>query len=215
MAARWSRATRRSRSRSRSTTDHLGALLLAPLNIAWMMQAWMLLGMTSYALGPAAPAGPTSSPSLLWILTATALAQVVGWCAEGVRRGRHGIAIFRVLVLVLAGWRRRRCWSTGNLSRVLDHSPTSRTARRLLDAAGRTTGSRGRSASLVIAAVGVAAVVVGAIPARWALHRPMREELRLESGRYPARPTARVRLRDDAADRPGGGVALGARCGAA
>ena len=26
------------------TTDHLGALLLAPLNIAWMVQAWVLLG---------------------------------------------------------------------------------------------------------------------------------------------------------------------------
>ena len=26
------------------TTDHLGALLLAPLNIAWMIQAWILLG---------------------------------------------------------------------------------------------------------------------------------------------------------------------------
>jgi hypothetical protein len=29
--------------------------------------------------------------------------------------------------------------------------------------------------------------VLGAAPARWALQRPMREELRLESGRYPAR----------------------------
>ncbi|MCW2813634.1 MAG: hypothetical protein JWN84_1089, partial [Nocardioides sp.] len=33
------------------TTDHLGALLLAPLNIAWMLQAWLLLGMTSYGVG--------------------------------------------------------------------------------------------------------------------------------------------------------------------
>ena len=35
-----------------TTTDHLGALLLAPLNIAWIAQAWTLLGATSYALGP-------------------------------------------------------------------------------------------------------------------------------------------------------------------
>ena len=31
-------------------TDHLGALLLAPLNIAWLLQAWLLLGATSYGL---------------------------------------------------------------------------------------------------------------------------------------------------------------------
>ncbi len=35
-----------------STTDHLGALLMAPLNIAWLLQAWTLLGATAYAVGP-------------------------------------------------------------------------------------------------------------------------------------------------------------------
>ncbi|HEX4471673.1 MAG TPA: hypothetical protein VH085_06875, partial [Nocardioides sp.] len=34
------------------TTDHLGALLLAPLNIAWMIQAWILLGSISYSVLP-------------------------------------------------------------------------------------------------------------------------------------------------------------------
>ena len=45
-----------------TTTDHLGALLLAPLNIAWIAQAWTLLGATSYALGPDG-SGPTRSRS--------------------------------------------------------------------------------------------------------------------------------------------------------
>ena len=40
------------------TTDHLGALVLAPLNIAWLLQAWTLLGAASYGGGAAAdPAG--------------------------------------------------------------------------------------------------------------------------------------------------------------
>ena len=82
------------------TTDHLGALLLAPLNIAWLAQAWTLLGVTAYALGP--PCWAYTLPVLLWVLTATALAQVVGWVAEGVRRGQHGIAIFRTVVALLA-----------------------------------------------------------------------------------------------------------------
>ena len=33
------------------TTDHLGALLLAPVNTAWLLQAWLLLGSAAYGLG--------------------------------------------------------------------------------------------------------------------------------------------------------------------
>jgi hypothetical protein len=71
-----------------TTTDHVGALLLAPLNIAWIAQSWALLGVTAYALG-SEDLLAYELPVLLWILSATALAQVVGWFAEGVRRG-HG-----------------------------------------------------------------------------------------------------------------------------
>ena len=35
-----------------ATTDHLGALLMAPLNIAWLLQAWSIIGMTAYGVGP-------------------------------------------------------------------------------------------------------------------------------------------------------------------
>ncbi len=117
-----------------TTTDHLGALLLAPLNIAWIIQAWMLLGMTSYALGPTRM-WAYEIPLLLWIAAATALAQLVGWFAEGVRRGRHGIAIFRVLVVVLAAGIGALV-VTGTLSRVLDHSPTARILVTVLDPQG-------------------------------------------------------------------------------
>ena len=106
-----------------STTDHLGALLLAPLNIAWVSQAWALLGITSYALGPERLL-LYIAPVLLWLLAATALAQVVGWIAEGVRRGPYGIAIFRTVSCC--------CWSsavgalvvTDRLTPLLDSSPT-------------------------------------------------------------------------------------------
>ena len=64
------------------TTDHLGALLLAPLNIAWLLQAWILLGSTAYR-----PRRPRSccrrrSVILLWLAAATAIAQVVAWTVE-------------------------------------------------------------------------------------------------------------------------------------
>ena len=54
------------------TTDHLGALLLAPLNIAWLLQAWILLGVTAYGVERrsllAAEIG-----MLIWIVAATAV----------------------------------------------------------------------------------------------------------------------------------------------
>jgi hypothetical protein len=168
-----------------TTTDHLGALLLAPLNIAWMVQAWALLGMTSYALGPR-QWWAYELPVLLWILAATAVAQVVGWLAEGVRRGRHGIAVFRVIVvlLVLVG---ATLVVTDRLTPLLDRSPTARLLGLALDgASGRWSSWATGVGALAVLAVGAA--VLGALPARWALHRPMREELRLEAGRHPARP---------------------------
>ena len=170
-----------------SLTEHLGALLLAPLNIAWLVQGWVLLGSASYALGPKGLV-VYELPLVLWLLVSTALAQIAGWAAEGVRRGRQGIAVFRLFVLaalsVLVA-----LVVTGRATSALDHSPTVSLMRLLLDAqAGRWQGwSVGVSVLLL---GGVAATVIGAVPARWALSRPMREELRLESGRQRVRAMA-------------------------
>ncbi len=168
-----------------TTTDHLGALLLAPLNIAWIFQAWALLGITAYALGPRVW-WAYEIPILLWILAATGIAQVVGWLAEGVRRGRNGIAAFRVVV-VLLGLAATALIVTDNLTPLLDRSPTGGILRLVLDAQASQWLSWGTGV-LALAVMGPAAAVLGALPARWALHRPMREELRLESGRFPVRP---------------------------
>ncbi len=171
-----------------TTADHFGALILAPLNIAWVAQTWALLGLTSYVLGPERMVA-YELPVVAWILAATALAQVVGWIAEGVRRGPHGIVLFRGVMLMLA-LGTATLVVTGRISAVLDHSPTGQVLVMALDGQGGRflpwgTGVLG----LLVIAVG--ATVLGAIPARWALERPMREELRLESGRHQARPMPR------------------------
>ncbi len=70
------------------TTDHLGALLMAPLNIAWLLQSWALLGMTAYAIGPRPSLLAAQVPVLLWLAAATATAQLFAWSVEWVRRGR-------------------------------------------------------------------------------------------------------------------------------
>lgn len=174
-----------------TTADHLGALLLAPVNIAWILQTWTLLGITAYALGPRMW-WAYEVPVLLWILSATALAQVVGWLAEGVRRGRHGTALFRraTLVLALAGI---ALVGTGRLGPLLDNSPTAYILDLVLDPQGGRWGHFALGTA-VIALLGAGSVALGAVPARWALHRPMREELRLESGRHPVRANPRSDL---------------------
>ncbi len=171
-----------------TTADHLGALLLAPLNIAWVLQTWALLGMTAYALGPRMW-WAYELPILLWVLSATAIAQVAGWLAEGVRRGPQGIALFRSLTVVLA-LGAVALVVTGRLGPLLDNSPTTQ----ILDLVFDTQSGRWGHFALgvaVIALLGIGSVALGAVPARWALLRPMREELRLESGRHPVRADAR------------------------
>ena len=121
-----------------ATTDHLGALLLAPLNIAWAVQAWTLLGITSYALGPDR-IWAYQVPVVLWVLAATAIAQVAGWLAEGVRRGPHGILLFRGLVALLA-LAAGLLVVSGHLAGFLDHSPTRGVLSSVLAGPGRPVG---------------------------------------------------------------------------
>jgi hypothetical protein len=175
-----------------SVTEHFGALLLAPLNIAWLIQAWTILAMTMYVAGPHGIV-PAVVPLLLWIAFSTALGQAVGWVFEGIRRGPHGILVARliagsamatVVALVLSH----------QLVPLLDRSPTVR----VFLAAVYGSGHVWTPWLQAVAWLGVLALVatlVGLAPARWALHRALREELRLESGHIEPRPNPRSDLR--------------------
>jgi hypothetical protein len=175
-----------------SVTEHFGALLLAPLNIAWLIQAWTVLAMTTYVLGPQALAA-AAVPLLLWIGLSTAIGQAIGWVFEGIRRGPRGILVARtiagaaiaaMIALVLSH----------RLVPLLDRSPTVRV---LLAAAYGTARDWVPWAESVatLAFLLVATVLVGLGPARWALHLPLREELRLESGHIEPRLNPRSDLR--------------------
>lgn len=175
-----------------SVTEHLGALMLAPLNIAWLLQAWTVIALTTYVLGPTAlPA--VAVPVLLWIAFATALGQAFGWVFEGIRRGAHGILVARLIAgasmaLVVALVLSHR------LVPLLDHSPTLR----IYLAAAYATGHQWVAwveAVAALLALLVVATLAGLVPARWALHRALREELRLESGHIEPRPNPRSDLR--------------------
>jgi hypothetical protein len=163
------------------TTDHLGALLLAPLNIAWLLQAWMLLGVTAYGLERdtllAAQIG-----MVLWIAAATAMGQVVAWSVEAVRRTAHGIAVIRLLGVAVA-LVAVTLQLTGRIGSTLDALQTRWLVVGFIDGFDlRWAASVG-----VELAILVVAVVLGAVPAHLAARHQPRDELKVESGSHPAR----------------------------
>lgn len=171
------------------TTDHLGALLLAPLNVAWLLQSWTLIGTVAYGLGAGSRLLPAVVGVLLWIALATALAQGVAWCVEGVRRLRHGIAAVRVAAVaaaLCAAWLQL----TDRVSPLLDSLPTR------WFVFGLVTGGHGRWAATVVVETGMllAAVVLGAIPAHVTARLAAREENDAESAVHAARPMPRSDL---------------------
>lgn len=164
------------------TTDHLGALLLAPLNISWLIQAWGLLGVTAYVFGPQDLLG-AHPVMLLWIALVTATAQVIAWSVEAARRRRHGVLAVRLVLVALIAvglW----VQLTGRLFDVLDRVPTV-----WFLAAGFEGGSwRWWQTILVELAILLVAVVAGAIPAQLAARRLPHDELRVESDTRMPRP---------------------------
>ena len=167
------------------TTDHLGALLMAPLNIAWIVQSWTLLGASAYVVGPTWTLPLAMVPVLLWLFAATALAQALAWGVEWLRRGRNGILVVRLLTIGL-GLALAFLIVTDELLPLLDSSPT------LAVTLGVLYGSTADllpwlQVVLGLLALGLVAVVAGALAAGAVVRRPARDELHEESSSRPAR----------------------------
>ena len=163
------------------TTDHLGALLLAPLNIAWLLQCWLLLGSSAYAVGSAGFL-PVVLGAFLWVLAATAIGQVISWSIEGLRRMVYGVAAVRLIAV--AGLTVAAVLQlTHRLGAVLDALPTRWLVLGLLPG----FGWRWLLTIAVLVVVFLVAVALGALPAHLTARLQPREELRVESGRYRAR----------------------------
>lgn len=162
-------------------TDHLGALVLAPLNAGWLIQAWALLGLAASA----APAGRTGQAQLIviaWLAATTTLGQAVGWAAERVRRGPHGVALVRLGTgaglagLAMAG-------AVPDWRPALVAGPARMTARRML------AGDTGTALETVgaLAGAGVVLLVAGGWLATATARRPPLEEARHETRRHRPR----------------------------
>jgi hypothetical protein len=168
------------------TTDHLGALLLAPLNIAWLLQSWTLLAATAYAVGPRPTLVAAQVPILCWLAAATATAQAMAWCVEWVRRGPHGRLLVWAGAVALAaagGY----LVATDQVARLLDHSPTIRVTLGVLQGAdGQWLPWLRVLAGLAV--ITTAGVLAGASVNGAVARRPTRDEARAESSVQPPRP---------------------------
>ena len=159
-------------------TEHLGALVLAPLNLGWLVQLWGLLALTALVVSPDRLLG-AHLVVLAWVLAATALGQAVGWAVEGVRRTPHGVVVVRItagtVLAILAALHLMDL-----LLPLVRALPTTW----LVDT---MQTPQWPVAVLVLLVVAVGGAVLGAHPARWALGQPPREELRVQSGVHEAR----------------------------
>ena len=162
-------------------SDHFGALVMAPLNIAWLLQFWLLLSVTTYVAGPV---GALSGPPLilLWAALATAVAQIVGWLMEALRRSPAGVLLTRT-VLVAGGLGVAGLVATDSAGAAFEPLPS-----RIVVEAALDPGPAWPLVLALLMVLTVAAVLAGVPAARLALRRPSRDEQRLDTGHHRARP---------------------------
>lgn len=161
-------------------TEFLVGLVLAPLNIAWLMEAWTLLASLSYGYGPHWQVAVVQVVTVAWIVAATVVGQMLAAVFEWIRRMRGGLIAVRTFGVALAGF---AGWlvGTGRLGHWMDHQPVTRW---LVNAQLQLTANHWTHLLLALAVLSgvsvVALAVGGRVGDRAARHQAV-DELRLES----------------------------------
>ena len=99
------------------------SLLLAPLNLAWIIQLVVLSGVTAILTGPTPLVLPALLATYSYIVLVTAIGQALAWLVEGLRqtrRGRHALWATAAAIFVAA----LLAAETVGPSQILDHAPT-------------------------------------------------------------------------------------------
>ncbi|GLY18624.1 hypothetical protein Kisp01_56380 [Kineosporia sp. NBRC 101677] len=173
--------------------EHLGALLLAPLNVAWMLPTLTLVAVSAWGFGAApGPAAAVLLAGLAWVLTVTVVAQAAGWLVELARTTRGGTmlvrAVFAAAIVALAA-----LLLTGRMADVLDAAPTRHLLVRAVQA-GSGDLVAGVQLLLFLAAVTMTGLVLGRRCCEAVMLAPERDRTRLESRTVRPRPAARTAL---------------------
>ncbi|MEP6649177.1 MAG: hypothetical protein ABJA74_04590, partial [Lapillicoccus sp.] len=174
------------------TIDHLAGLVLAPLNLAWLLQAWTLLASVA-VLTQGGHTWAAIVPVVLWLVAATVGIQWLSWVVEYVRRGPRGELVVRTTA-VLVGLAIVVVVGTGHLLDVAGWTPAAwASSLPYLGAEGDWLGWL--FGCLLLVAASLAAAILGAGTARLTWTRPATTQARVESRRYAPRPLPRSDLR--------------------
>lgn len=177
----------------RPSTQFLGGLVLAPVNLVWVLQLLALSAMTAFlTVGGRLLPGLLTSAS--YVVALTVVGQALAWTVVGLRQGRAGrwlvaAAGAGLLVTVVLVVR------TGQGPAVLDASPTDQVVRAVVDG-GLGGGSRWAATTGLLVATAVLAWLAGSRACAWALRRPSDRGTGLDTPlrRRPARRSALLEL---------------------
>jgi len=168
-------------------TEFCVGLVLAPLNIAWVLESWTLLAAISYGFGPHWQLVLAQVVTLGWIGTATVFGQMVAGLAEWVRRLHGGVIALRTVggaLVAAAGW----LVVTGRLGHWLDRGFLTKW---IVNAQYQLNAEHWSHAIIVLGGfvvVGALAIWVGGWSGeRAARYQPV-DELKMESGERLSRP---------------------------
>ena len=153
----------------RPATQFTGGLVLAPLNLVWVVQLLVLAALTAYlTLEGALWRGALTS--IAFVAAITVLGQATAWAVVGARAtraGRRTVSGAGVLLLVTAVLVVR----TGYGDAVLDGSPTRSVVAGVI-AGGDGHLLRWSVTTAVLLTIAAVAYVVGTRTCAWALRRP-------------------------------------------
>jgi hypothetical protein len=177
----------------RPVTHFTGGLLLAPVNLVWVVQLLSLMAITGYlTVGGDVLRGAVTTTA--YVVCVTVLGQALAWTVVGLRQTRNGrrLTTFAGAAALLTAVAVVR---TGHADAVLEGSGTRSVV------AGVVAGGAGASerwvattaALLLVAAVGV---LLGARACGWALRRPADARNSAHTSRPRRRRPARGPLRE-------------------
>jgi hypothetical protein len=174
------------------TTQFLGGLALAPLNLVWVVQLLTLTAETAYVSQAGSPwrAGVTSAA---YVLCMTVLGQALAWWVAGLRQTGRGRRVVRGLALALLGGTLLAA-RAGLGHAVLRHSPTRTVVSAL--AARPYELSRWALTTGVLVALTLLGLLLGATVCGWALRRPTDGGVTTDRGPVRRRPAQTSPLRE-------------------
>lgn len=176
----------------RPGTHYLASLVLAPLNLAWASQAVALLGLTSYAVGPARGLPLAVVTAVAYVCLVTVAGQSLAWLVIGAGRTRAGrLVVWSVAAALLGG--ALAVVATDRVTRTLDAAPTVPVFTAALD------GAFGRylpwlTNLLWMVALSGAVVLAGGRACAWALRRPGDAQTQRDARPVRRRPQRRTAI---------------------